>query len=369
MEALVPPRGADPRALTHGVHPWPARMHPHTAKTLLAVANPGAVADPFMGGGTVMVEARLASRRAFGSDLNPLAQHVAWARTRVVNAGWVARLNDAAGEVVLGARKIRSTRKVPKPLVAHHGDWFDPPALATVWAISASIGTELSPIGRMLRLALSSIAVKVSRQASDSIPKIDRDHQWVAARAVERRFTARVAEIGRSLLQFERVASDTPEPHFAQRDARIRPPEAVDLAAVITSPPYPGVYDYAAHHARRYWLWPGASRPERGEIGSRRDAKRKGGANLRFAYRDSMEALLTAWLEGLAPEGFCALVIGDGQTATGPVPVIPLLEQAATAAKANIVGVASQPRRQYGPGGNVKRGAQKFEHIVVIQPQ
>ena len=40
---------------------------------------------------------------------------------------------------------------------------------------------------------------------------------------------------------------------------------------MITSPPYLGIYDYAAHHARRYaWLGIDPGPIERGEMAARR---------------------------------------------------------------------------------------------------
>ena len=54
-------RGADTNYLTHGLHPYPARMIPQIAARLLErYASPGDwVLDPFCGSGTVLVEARL----------------------------------------------------------------------------------------------------------------------------------------------------------------------------------------------------------------------------------------------------------------------------------------------------------------------
>jgi hypothetical protein len=83
-DAVRPAEGDDGRGLTHGFHAWSARMHPHTAGRLIAgLAAPGAVVDPFMGGGTVVVEALCAGRPAHGADINPIALEVAWARTRL----------------------------------------------------------------------------------------------------------------------------------------------------------------------------------------------------------------------------------------------------------------------------------------------
>ena len=63
-EALVASGPVD-RA-THGFHTYPAGLHPDAAK-LVIEACPGAVHDPFCGGGTVLIEAVLAGRATSGT--------------------------------------------------------------------------------------------------------------------------------------------------------------------------------------------------------------------------------------------------------------------------------------------------------------
>ena len=73
--------------LTHGFHTWAARMHPVLARELIALGkSEGTVLDPFMGGGTVLLEARVLGHQAVGVDLNPLARVVAKVRCDAPNA-------------------------------------------------------------------------------------------------------------------------------------------------------------------------------------------------------------------------------------------------------------------------------------------
>ena len=61
---------------THGLHQYPARMHPEIAKRLIAEYAPkksDLIFDPFMGSGTVLVEAMLHGNNSIGIDLNPFA--------------------------------------------------------------------------------------------------------------------------------------------------------------------------------------------------------------------------------------------------------------------------------------------------------
>ena len=75
---------ADPiSGLTHNFYRYPARFSPEFAKqAVLAFSEPGdLVLDPFMGGGTTLVEALVAGRNVVGIDLSPLATFVSEVKT------------------------------------------------------------------------------------------------------------------------------------------------------------------------------------------------------------------------------------------------------------------------------------------------
>jgi len=74
--------GEDTQYLTHGLHPYLAAMIPQIAAKLLELyAPPGTkVLDPFMGGGTVLLESYLADIASSGFDVNPLAVIIAKAK-------------------------------------------------------------------------------------------------------------------------------------------------------------------------------------------------------------------------------------------------------------------------------------------------
>jgi len=87
----------------HEYYRYPARFPPtFAAAAIEAFTAPGQlVLDPFAGGGTTLVEARLRGRPAVGSDLNPLAVFVSSVKTRPLSdrsldavLGWQAGLPD-----------------------------------------------------------------------------------------------------------------------------------------------------------------------------------------------------------------------------------------------------------------------------------
>lgn len=370
--AATLPEHADPRALTHGFHAWPARMHPHTAAALIAACPEGAIADPFVGGGTVAVEGLLAGRAFFGGDVNPVGVEVAWARTRVWPNARIALLEGAAAAVVEEAQAFRRGKRIPDALWKSESPWFDPPALAEAWSIAEVLSRRVAggdEAARLLRACLSSILIKASKQVSDSVPMLDKDHGWTPARRVETWFLARVHEHAGNLTALaQRAPAAAPEPRLAVADARRPPDDAVALAGVITSPPYPGVYDYAAHHERRYaMLGLDATLAREAEVGARREVRHAGVRPANDRYAAAMGAILGAWRERLLPTGRIFLVIGDGQEPKGAIPVLPLIERAARRSGCRIVATVSQRRPSVGPGHRGPRGA-KEEHVVALAP-
>lgn len=69
--------------LTHGFYHYPARFSPAVARTVIRLFSKRNdwVLDPFMGGGTAIIEGLALGRRMVGVDINPLAHFVARART------------------------------------------------------------------------------------------------------------------------------------------------------------------------------------------------------------------------------------------------------------------------------------------------
>lgn len=75
------------KKFTHGLHRYPARMHPEIAKNVIGdYANKKTlILDPFVGSGGVLIEAMLNDNNAIGFDINPFAILLSKVKTTVIN--------------------------------------------------------------------------------------------------------------------------------------------------------------------------------------------------------------------------------------------------------------------------------------------
>ncbi|HZA07133.1 MAG TPA: DNA methyltransferase, partial [Nitrososphaeraceae archaeon] len=69
--------------LTHSYHTYPAKFIPQVAARLINENSSieELICDPFMGSGTTLVEAIVHDRRAYGTDVNPIAVLITKAKT------------------------------------------------------------------------------------------------------------------------------------------------------------------------------------------------------------------------------------------------------------------------------------------------
>lgn len=354
---------------THGFHTYPARMHPHTAERAIVRfgGKAGAVLDPFVGSGTVAVEALRAGRAFTGVDISAVALEIAWARTRVFRGGEERLVEREGVEIAHRASKFESD-ELPLPGWGPDvEEWFSPHTLREIGLVAALVdGVQRADLRRVLRVVLSSILVRLSKQASDSVTVVDRDWRPWPAKATYRMFAEKCREVARS---YGFLAKDlrergvkAPEPEFWLEDARaVKLPRGA-FAVGVTSPPYPGTYDYAFHHFLRYPLFGEDARFARAkEIGPRRAFKQGGDALRR--YGDDMTQCVKNALDALAPGAPLLLLIGDGRFGTRDVRADDLVRDVAARLGASVPAGASQERTEWSFGG---RSRKKAEHLILI---
>ncbi|MCS6796983.1 MAG: hypothetical protein NZ898_00365 [Myxococcota bacterium] len=357
--------GPDPDRLTHGMHAYPARMHPDVARAALRAFAPGSrrVLDPFCGSGTVLVEALVAGHVAAGVDLSPLAVRLSRLKTARPDAVRRARFLDAADAVVRASlRRVRARAEARAPLAPSLARWFEGHVLRELAGLHAEIEAVADPWCReALRFVLSAILLKVSRRRSETAVR-------TFARTIRKGlptelFHARAVEwAGRWERLVEAAPVEAPDPRVVEGDARrlgqaLGPAAQFDL--VLTSPPYGGTYDYVAHHELRHpWLGIDATALRRDEIGARR---RLGGPRAAAQWDREMREVLVAIRSVLAPGALAVLLVGDACVGGARVDAAGQLVRLAPDAGLRVLGAARASRRE------LRRGVERAEHLVAFE--
>jgi SAM-dependent methyltransferase len=312
LESALRQAGPVERA-THGFHAYPAGLHADAARILLSLGH-GDVLDPFCGGGTVLVEALLAGREALGLDISPVACLVARARTVRTTAEERTAMRSAARNATETARFASGIPEAVPPLLR---DWYDPGALAELCA--------LRPVrdDALLRAVYSSILVKTSYRESETSRRRLVQPRPPGTTAIL--FHRRTREYGRQLEALEALAPPGVRARVHREDAREQR-ERDRFGLVLTSPPYPGVYDYLPMQLLRA-AWLGLDVDDPREVGSRREFSEGRGE---AGWRQDTARWVRAAARALAPGGRLVVVIGDGNVSGQPLDAWGPLDEAAT---------------------------------------
>lgn len=350
LAAALEAKPDDPylRSHVHGFHAYPARLHPVTAQRLVkGLSRPGdRVLDPFCGSGTVLVEALLERRSPTGLDANPLAVMLTSYKLRRSSARELEQLVTAARLVAESAEARRVARKGPsRRYPAGQARQFDPHVLLELDGLRAGIESfETQTIRAGLMLVFSSIANKVSRQQSDTSTKPSQ-RRWASGFVIQF-FLRKTEELAKRRAQLDaRLGAGEPEKHTVKLgDARRLPFDNCSFAAVITSPPYPGVYDYVEHHRLRLqWLGLDVDYLAKHEIGARRQAR----GQAEQSFNEQLRSCLSEMSRVIMPGGTIALVVADTVVADVPWYADREIERLATRSGLKLVAVASQARPHF----------------------
>lgn len=235
--------------LTHNFYRHPARFSPTLAATAIqCFSHPGAlVLDPFMGGGTTLVEALANGRRVVGADINPLSVFVARAKTTPLRPGDASTIRQWAER----ARKLISygfPREQIRQRLEDDGtrNLHFPRSRAIKKGIAIALESAASlPDDRTRRLARC-VILRTAQWALDSKRRptsLGEFRERLLSNAIEmldsvrdlQRITRRY-RLGRGSRQL--LGMDARHIHTAQVFADSH--RLADL--VVTSPPYPGIH-------------------------------------------------------------------------------------------------------------------------------
>lgn len=364
----------EPMRHVHGFHSYPARMHPDTAARLvLGLTEPGQVVlDPFSGSGTVLVEARILGRVAFGVDANPLAVTLSTLKLNgIKNESEAEGLLATAAAIAEFADERRLGKAKPsKRYESAQRALFPPHVLLELDGISLGIN-ELCPesMKPVLKLVVSSLLTKVSHRRSDTSEQ--QQTRRLASGFTIRFFEKKTQELVRRLTEYSRlVPNQSLKMGVKLGDARKLPMNDRRANAIITSPPYPGVYDYVEHHRLRLeWLGLDAKHLEKNEIGAHRHFSLSRPEDAEAKWAEQLGACLDEMRRVLVPNAIAALLIADSVVARRAFYADRALCQLAPTRGLRVVGGASQERGHYhAPTRDAFRGAPRREHLILLTP-
>lgn len=394
---------------THLFHSFAGRAHPLTVRKLLDDLPVGAtVLDPFVGSGTVLVEATLHGARGIGCDISDLALRLSRFKATLLPPAMSRALVDRARAV--GTASAERVKARQRPTQTWDKPQFYPPhvylELCGLRAEVEAIVRRDPPLGEALLLVFSSIVVKASRQRSETNPTPVERH--IGRGQATRWFVAKAEEVARlhaamwdqaMQLRADHAAAEKSNPPTEKPTtgaAKIEPPWCVkgdartllsdaqalplwdgSVDRIVTSPPYLGTYDYVDHHVRRYpWLGIDPTPIERGEMAARRHGRERALADLCAAHQNDTNRWVTGAARLLRTGGQMHVLVGDslvqGEVIRGDVPI----RRAAEAAGLRFVARVAAERPHFWTGA--ERGpdaedapsapllAPRLEHLMVF---
>ncbi len=239
--------------LTHTFYRYPARFSPALARaTILAFTQSGdTVFDPFMGGGTTLVEASALGRRAVGTDINPIATFVTKAKTTPLSETELTEIGQW-GENLIPALNLHS----PSSPVKSRG--------ASGYQRNIN-GRTTWPIRKTLEIALRHVReLHTPRQRRFVQCALLRTAQWAldcrttvpSAKQFRQQFLNYLSDMSDGARRYAQILTEASGPSLPQPigAALCLTRSAVGVesdpalvgtfppALILTSPPYPGVH-------------------------------------------------------------------------------------------------------------------------------
>ena len=232
--------------LTHGIHPYPAKMIPQIAARLIDEygAEQGLLFDPYCGSGTSLLEANLAGMDAVGTDLNPLARLISRVKTTPIALNAIDDLISDFRELDVG-RQARDDSQLDIDIL-NRDYWFSDRAVNQLQSIRVFVnGIGDSQLRNFARVGFSfairecswtkKSEFKLVRMPSDQLARFEPDAHTVMLEAMTRNRNAMASlqergdeTYGNTTVWSFNSVSGVP------RDAVM--PASTDL--IVTSPPY-----------------------------------------------------------------------------------------------------------------------------------
>ena len=250
----------DQRALTHGLHKYPAKFFPELPRWLIEKysSRDSVILDPFMGSATTNLEAMLLGRNSIGVDVDPFSRMLAKAKTTPLPE---KKLEKAWASLHPRIEKYKEPSHLDGvPEFPYRENWFKPFMLKELAHIKRQIlETDTTEnIRNFFLINFSGIIRAVSEADNNCTRTVIRKslNKNVYPGMAIKTFLRRTEQQVINMCEFSALKPKGKVLIPAPADARAMPTvpnESVDCA--ITSPPYANAVDYPrTHQLEIYWL-------------------------------------------------------------------------------------------------------------------
>jgi DNA modification methylase len=233
---------ADTQYLTHGLHPYPARMIPQIAGQLMDLylsrtRNP-IVADVFCGSGTVNVEASLRGFKSIGVDINPFA--VLLASAKVTKIRDAQKLNEEKDKIEKQTQQYQTGIPNLVPEYKNIDHWFKRNAIDKLSYLKHIIRSKRNKqLRNLLWIAFANALIKSSNvdwKSSRYLRVLPKDELKDRNPDVFRYFRHYLFELTNRMKQYSEKRKA--EALIIRSDARHLSIADGSVDIIITSPPY-----------------------------------------------------------------------------------------------------------------------------------
>jgi len=232
--------------LTHNFYRYPARFSPAFVRAAIeALSSPGdLILDPFMGGGTSLVEAIAAGRNAVGADISQLASFVTSVKTTLLKESELSALTTWSEKIPKIVNIRRQAIYFDEYANAGYYKHLDGPRWRLRKAIELALASAIGLHSQKLEDFARGVVLRTAQWALDSrkhLPSVSDFRRELVVNAADMISGARA--LRKAVYHYGRK----PVVHCFNRSTVGLESEPV-LATIgtpkliVTSPPYPGVH-------------------------------------------------------------------------------------------------------------------------------
>lgn len=345
------------------IHPYPARYIndiPANLIEVLGCRKNSVILDPFCGSGTTLVEAQRHGYKSIGVDLNPIACLISKVKTTSLPQDFIKTAKVIRDKAIKSYDNISSI-----PTIPNLDHWFKKDVQRALSAVLNEIVKQQDTnMSNALKLALSSIIVRVSNQESDTrYAAIDKNYSaedvfssfYNACKKLDAAKTKCNYELHDALIYEQDVLTISKEQL------------GNNIGLVITSPPYPNAYEYWLYHKYRMW-WLGFDpiSVRTYEIGARPHYQKKNGQT-EVDFHNQISTIFSSVVPCLVDDAHVCFVVGrsviKGREIDNAELISDVAHEHGLSVKANIVREIAPSKKSF----NLKYGKIKTENILIFK--